>query len=121
MPRLIGIDTDRTGDTADHLAPAHDVGDAFFIDAVLEGHDEAVWGQVLLDHHRGPLGVVGLGTDEGDIHWLFEQALHLVQMQSLEAYRVLSLSTAKMDTVMLDIFDVFRPGVDQSDILTSAC
>src|SRR5262245_33426697 len=121
MPRLIGIDTNRTGNAADHLAPAHDVGNALFIDAVLEGHDEAVWGQVLLDHHRSPLGIVGLGTDEGDIHRLFEQALHLVQMQSLKAYRVLALRAAQMNAVVLDVLDVLRPWVNQGDILASAC
>ena len=42
-------------------------------------------------------------------------------MQSLEAYRVLSLRAAEMDAVVLDVFDVLRPGVDQGDILTSAC
>jgi hypothetical protein len=120
VPRLVGIDTDRTGNATDHLATAYDVGNTFFIDTILEGYDEAVRGQVLLDHHRGPFGIVRLGTDEGDIYRLLEQALHLVQVERLESHCVLSLGATQMDAVVLDILDMFRPGVDQSDILTRA-
>src|SRR5207247_2109730 len=48
-------------------------------------------------------------------------ALHLVQMESLEAHCVLPLGATQMDAVVLDVFDVLRPGVDQRDIFASPC
>ena len=43
-----------------------------------------------------------------------------MQVERLEAHRVLPLGATQMDAVVFDILDVFRPGVDQDDILTGA-
>ena len=62
-----------------------------------------------------------VATSESEVHRLLVQALHLVQMQRLDAYGVLPLRAAQVNAIVLDIFDMLRPGIDERHILTNTC
>jgi hypothetical protein len=116
MPCLKRIHPDGTGNTANGFSPAYDGRNTLLIDTVLQRHHEPARGEILLDHHGGPLGIVGFGADEGNVDWGFEQALHFVQMQGFDAYYMIALCAAQVQPIVLDIFDMLRPGINERDV-----
>ena len=90
------------------------------VHAVLQRHDIAVGRQVLLDHHRGPGGVVGLGAHEGDVdRLLLGQLLHVGEVQRPHGHRELRHvhGVGDAQAVLAHMLDVLGPGVDERHVL----
>ena len=120
LARRMQLDSDRTGDRAQGLAPADDAGDGFLVHAVLQRDDKAGRRQVLLDQSRGPGGVVGFHADKGNVdRRLFGELLRLGQVQRarLDRERLDIADMGDPQTVLADRFDVFRPRVDVGHVL----
>src|SRR3982074_2286739 len=118
--RLEQLDGNARSDASQRAAPPHDIGDALFIDAVLQGNHIAAGREIRLDELGRPFGVVGLHAHEGDIHRrLLREGCDLVQMHG---FRMGNLPLfrghpGELDAVPADGLDMLVPEVDQRHIV----
>ena len=94
VTRLDETDADVAGDAAHRLAPADHTGDRLLVHAVLQRDDIAAGREILADHHRRPLRVVGFRADKCDVdRRLLGEMLRLGQVQCphLDRKRLLAL------------------------------
>src|ERR1700730_7604606 len=117
--RLEQLDGNARSNASQRAAPPHDIGDALFIDAVLEGNDIAAGREIRLDELGDPFGIVGLHGDEGDIHRrLLREGCNLVQMHGLRM-RNLPLvlgHPGELETVLAYYLDMLGPVIDQRHV-----
>ena len=119
MAGLRQIDSDRTSDAAERLAPADDAGDGFLVHAILQRHDEGVGRQILADQHRGPGGVVGLHADESDIdRRLLGELLRVGDVQRAHRHGEFRLlhGVGHAQAVLAHVFDMLGPGIDEGHV-----
>ena len=118
--RLEQLDGNARSDASQCAPPPHDIGDALFIDAVLERNDVAARREVRLHELGHPFGVVGLHAHERDVHRrLLRQRCDLMQMH---AFRMRNLplflgQPGKFETVLANCIDMLGPKVDQRHVL----
>ena len=114
------VDGDAAGDAAERLAPADDAGDGLLVHAVLQRHDVAVRRQILLDHHGGPGGVVGLHADKGDVdRRLLGELLRVGDVQRADGngeFRDVH-GVGDAQAVLAHVLDMLGPRIDEGDVL----
>ncbi len=120
LARLEQLDGNARRDASQRAAPSYDVGDALFIDAVLERNDIAAGREIGLDELGRPFGVVGLHGDEGDIHRrLLRQRCDLMQVHGFRMRNLplLLRHPGEFETVGANGLDILVPKIDQRHVV----
>ena len=120
---FVQVHHDLAGDAAQGAAPADDTGKTLVVHAILQRHSATVGGQVGQDQVGSPLGIVGLGADEGDIEGLFARQLrHIANVERADRRLegLLGCGAGHGKTVRLHACNVSGPGVYQDGVEAGA-